>query len=173
MKSCSHCSHKDVPDFARFCPMCGRKQESEAEASTDPVEDEDLEPTLEFKAMPDTEKETLRDRKTEVLSQAVIQEKLDQIRESISDTEKPKEQVPASSDSSSESKRRFSETIWFMQGLDSDQLVEDSEEDVASDDLQDRYEKKTSMDRGIRKQFTLNDEKGGREKTSKDDRADS
>jgi hypothetical protein len=152
--------------------MCGRKQEMASTEKPEPDVDQDLEPTHEFQAMPDEVQETLRDRKTEVLSQAVIQEKLDQIRESISEPEKIPEVQPKTV-SKSDSKRRFSETMWFMHGLDSDQLVEDSDEDVASDDLQDRYEKQSEMKGGIRKQFTLNDDKDGGKKASKDERADS
>ena len=170
MKSCPHCNYKDVPDLARFCPMCGHKQEGASKSKTEYSDDEDLEPTREIEAIPDAVHETLRDRKTEVLSQAVIQEKLDQIRDSISE---PEARATAASPKpvKQDSKRRFSETMWFMTGLDSDQLVEDSDEDVASDKLQDRYEKKPAMGTGIREQFTLSESMV--DDTSKDERADS
>jgi hypothetical protein len=148
--------------------MCGKKQnEQKADLNKSDL-NEDLRATVEMQAPVQVKPESLRDRQTEVLSQQVIQEKLDQIRESIPEQEAPKKSVEKDRGGSFDAKRRFSETMWFMQGLDSDQLVEDSDEDVASDNLQDRYEKKSDLSDGIRGQFTLGDGVTAGTKTQKD-----
>jgi hypothetical protein len=139
--------------------MCGKKQLTQSSDSDENREKDDLKATTELAISFDGNQKTLRDRPTEILSQSVIQEKLDQIRQSIPEKEVTKTEVKKEQPVPSDPKRRFSETLWFMTGLDSDQLVEDSDEDVASDDLQDRYEKKESLSDGIRDQFTLKDGK--------------
>tara|TARA_B100000029_G_scaffold148404_2_gene143662 strand:- start:1713 stop:2195 length:483 start_codon:yes stop_codon:yes gene_type:complete len=101
---------------------------------------------------------------TEVIPREEIEQRLKELRETptveieagtnVPETTPAVSPKPAKKRTSADEKRKFSETMWFMSGLDGDQLVDDSD-DVDKEALSDRYEKKKTMSKTIRKQFSL------------------
>jgi len=159
MIRCSGCEYDKIPTEALYCPMCGEA-----------VPENNLSRTEEQAVVSDmvTEKSATnpggRAMTTEVIPREEIEQRLQELRDTptveIEGSNAEAQAAPAESSdpektrSKADDKRKFSETMWFMKGLDGDRLVDDSD-DVDKDDLADSYEKKKTMSKTIRKQFSL------------------
>jgi hypothetical protein len=99
---------------------------------------------------------------TEVITSSEVQERLKRMSANLDEIEASKESTEQNSKPppAGRSSRSFSETMWFIRGLDFDRLVDDSEE-MRQDDLQDRYEDQKEVRDGIRRQFSLSTEFDG------------
>ena len=84
-----------------------------------------------------------------------IRERMDKMRgseNSVSQTNqpvRPKKQAKPK-------KKGFSETLWFMQVVDPEHMVVDSNTDIDQSDLQEKYTKKQTLEINVRKEFSLN-----------------
>ena len=141
-KKCLSCGWSDAPEHARFCAMCG-------DEALVPLEDA-REVTSEASG---DEESRGQEGNTEVMSSEEVQMRLTRMQSGIDESARGSD----ASARDARSSRSFSETMWFIRGLDFDQLVDDSEE-VRQDDLQERYEGQEEVRAGIRKQFSLSSE---------------
>ncbi len=107
------------------------------------------------------------DRNTEIIPREEIEARLKEIRGRIAGKQaEPAQAAPreapkgggARSGSEGERKRPFSETLWFMQAADPDQIIVDSDSDIDPNELKARYRKEDTLDTQVRKEFSLSDD---------------